>query len=251
MASLTNGTSSPPPESTVYGIPSVTKVFAGIMLLQLVERAKVHFTDTVEKYFPEVNLIPKKYSWSPPITLVQVATMSAGLQATSSTVGDPYATGSPSDWQKQLISALPHIEYVYEPGIRRLYSNISYSAALERAALQALYRLRAGRDSQTAWHDEYELFRDARYYLGEEKIDPDFPQHQNGHEGYWTPAGGLLSTVPDLAKLMRFQLGYGPKFVLSAESLKSAFLRTLSTTFLGAAFIMPTPGSASPYRLPQ
>ena len=38
------------------------------------------------------------------------------------------------------------------------------------------------------------------YYLGEEKIDPDFPQHQNGHEGYWTPAGGL-----------------------SAESLKSAF----------------------------
>ena len=92
---------------------------------------------TVEKYFPEVNLIPKKYSWSPPITLVQVATMSAGLQATPSTVGGPYATGSPSDWQKQLISALPHIEYVYEPGTRRLYSNISYSilaAALERAA---------------------------------------------------------------------------------------------------------------------
>jgi len=29
--------------------------------------------------------------------------------------------------------------------------------------------------------------------------------------------------VPDLAKLMRFQLGYGPKFVLSAESLKPAF----------------------------
>jgi hypothetical protein len=80
--------------------------------------------------------------------------------------------------------------------IRRLYSNISYSAALERAALQALYRLRAGRDSQTAWHDEYELFRDARYYLGEEKIDPDFPQQQNGLEGHWTPAGGLLSTVP-------------------------------------------------------
>ena len=78
----------PATESTVYGIASVTKMFAGIMLLQLVERGKVHFTDTVEKYFPEVNLIPKKYSWAPPITLVQVATMSAGLQATSSSVGD-------------------------------------------------------------------------------------------------------------------------------------------------------------------
>jgi D-alanyl-D-alanine-carboxypeptidase/D-alanyl-D-alanine-endopeptidase len=112
-------------------------MFAGIVLIQLVERGKIHFTDTVEKYFPEVNLIPRKYLWSPPITLVQVATMSAALQARSSTVGDPYATGSPSDWQKQWISALPHIEYVYEPDIRRLCSNISYSilaAALERAA---------------------------------------------------------------------------------------------------------------------
>jgi CubicO group peptidase (beta-lactamase class C family) len=202
MASLTNGTSSPPPESTVYGIPSVTKVFAGIMLLQLVERGKVHFTDTVEKYFPEVNLIPKKYSWSPPITLVQVATMSAGLQATSSTVGDPYATGSPSDWQKQLISALPHIEYVYEPGIRRLYSNISYSifaAALERAAGKPYIDyvqeeiLRPLGMTSTSFFVTPDLAPDIAkgYYLGEEKIDPDFPQHQNGHEVYWTPAGGL------------------------------------------------------------
>lgn len=224
----------PATEATVYGIASVTRMFAGIMLLQLVERGKVHFTDTVEKYFPEVNLIPKKYSWSPPITLVQVATMSAGLQATSSTVGDPYATGSPSDCQKQLISAHPHIEYVYEPGIRRLYSNISYSilaAALERAAgkpyidyVQEQILRPLGTTSTSFFVTPALVPRIAKgYYLGEEKIDPDFPQHQNGHEGYWTPAGGLLSTVPDLAKLMRFQLGYGPKFVLSAESLKSAF----------------------------
>jgi CubicO group peptidase (beta-lactamase class C family) len=81
----------PATETTVYGIGSVTKIFTGLMLLQLVDRGKVHLTDPVERYFPEVNLIPKKYPWSPPITLIQLATMSAGLQATTSTVGDPYA----------------------------------------------------------------------------------------------------------------------------------------------------------------
>jgi hypothetical protein len=34
--------------------------------------------------------------------------------------------------------------------------------------------------------------------------------------------GGLLSTVPDLAKLMRFQLGYGPNSVLKPETLEAA-----------------------------
>ena len=133
-----------------------------------------------------------------------------------------------------MISALPHIEYVYDPGIRRLYSNISYSilaAALERAAgkpyidyVQEEILRPLGMTSTSFFVTPDLAPRIAKgYYLGEEKIDPDFPQQQNGHEGYWTPAGGLLSTVPDLAKLMRFQLGYGPNLVLSAESLKSAF----------------------------
>jgi CubicO group peptidase (beta-lactamase class C family) len=87
----------PATENTVYGIGSVTKIFTGLMLSQLVERGKVHLTDPVERYFPEINLIPKKYPWSPPITLIQLATMSAGLQATTSTVGDPYAVGPPSE----------------------------------------------------------------------------------------------------------------------------------------------------------
>jgi CubicO group peptidase (beta-lactamase class C family) len=118
--------------------------------------------------------------------------------------------------------------------IRRLYSNISYSilaAALERAAgkpyidyVQEEILRPLGMTSTSFFVTPDLAPRIAKgYNLREEKIDPDFPQLQNGHEGYWTPAGGVLSTVPDLAKLMRFQLGYGPNFVLSAESLKSAF----------------------------
>jgi CubicO group peptidase (beta-lactamase class C family) len=224
----------PAADTTVYGIASVSKIFVGLTLLRLVERGKVHLTDPVERYFPEVNLIPKKYPWAPPITLIQLATMSAGLQATTSTVGDPYAIGPPSQWQKQLIAALPGTAYVYEPGTRRLYSNISYSilsAALERAAnkpyLEYVHEeiLKPLGMTSTSFLLTPDLARRLAkgYYLGEDKIDPDFPQRQNGNEGYWTPVGGLLSTVPDLAKLMCFQLGYGPNSVLKPETLESAF----------------------------
>ncbi|HZQ21859.1 MAG TPA: serine hydrolase domain-containing protein [Terriglobales bacterium] len=224
----------PATETTVYGIGSVTKIFTGLMLLQLVDRGKVHLSDPVERYFPEVNLVPKKYPWSPPITLIQLATMSAGLQATTSTVGDSYAIGPASDWQKQLLAALPHTAYVYEPGTRRLYSNISYSilgAALERAAGRSYLDyiqeeiLKPLGMTGTSFLVTPDLApRVAKgYYLGKEEIDPNFPQQQNGHQGYWTPVGGLLSTVPDLAKLMRFQLGYGPNSVLKLEALESAF----------------------------
>jgi CubicO group peptidase (beta-lactamase class C family) len=193
----------PATETTVYGIGSVTKIFTGLMLLQLVDRGKVHLTDPVERYFPEVNLIPKKYPWSPPITLIQLATMSAGLQATTSTVGDPYAIGPPSEWQRQLIAALPRTAYVYEPGTRRLYSNISYSilgAALERAAgrpyldyIQEEILKPLGMTSTSFFVSPDLAPRVAKgYFLGEEKIDPDFPQQQNGHGGTGHPCVGYF-----------------------------------------------------------
>lgn len=219
---------------TVYGIASVTKIFTGIMLLQLVERGKVHLTDKVERYLPEVNLIPTKYPWTPHITLIQLATMTAGLPESTSSLDDPYAVGPPSEWQKQLIAALPHTQYVYEPGTRRLYSNISYSilaAALGRAAgrsyieyVETEILTPLGMNSTGFYVSPALAPRLATgYYLGSDKIDPNVPQRQNANFGYWTPVGGLLSTVPDLVKLMLFQLGCGPDSVLKPETLESAF----------------------------
>lgn len=219
---------------TVYGIASVSKIFTGIMLLQLVERGKVHLTDRVETYLPEVNLIPTKYPWAPPITLIQLATMTAGLQQSISSLDDPYAVGPPSEWQKQLIAALPHTQCVYEPGTRRLYSNVSYSilaAALERAAGRSYIEYvqqeildPLGMNSTSFYVSSALAPRLATgYYIGSDKVDSNVAQRQNANGGYFTPVGGLLSTVSDLSKLMLFQLGYGPNSVLKTETLKSAF----------------------------
>src|SRR5690349_15077917 len=65
--------------NSVYPIASVRKVFTGLMLLQLVERGQVHLSDPVERYVPEIRKVTHPYPWSPPITLVQLATMTAGM----------------------------------------------------------------------------------------------------------------------------------------------------------------------------
>src|SRR5262249_44522288 len=44
----------PATRETVYRIGSITKQFTALMLLQLVQDGKVHLSDPVEKYFPEV-----------------------------------------------------------------------------------------------------------------------------------------------------------------------------------------------------
>src|SRR5262249_57288792 len=63
----------PATRETVYRIGSITKQFTGLMLLQLVEAGKVHLSDPVEKYFPEVNQVQGRFSRAPPLTPVQLA----------------------------------------------------------------------------------------------------------------------------------------------------------------------------------
>ena len=66
-------------QDTVYRIGSITKMFTATMLEQLVEAGKVGLKDPVEKYFPEVNRVQKRYKDAPPITLLQLATHTSGL----------------------------------------------------------------------------------------------------------------------------------------------------------------------------
>ncbi len=122
---------------SVYRIGSITKQFTALMLLQMVHQGKVHFSDPVEKYFPEIHLVKGEYKDASPITLIQLATHSSGLD--SEPDSDTFMQGAVSDWEKILISALPHTKYLHEPGRFFSYSNIGYAilgAALARAAQQ-------------------------------------------------------------------------------------------------------------------
>src|ERR1700752_3217159 len=96
-----NADGSPASDKTLYRIGSMTKQFTVTMLLQLVSQGKVRLSDPVEKYLPEVNQIQNRYVNSPPITLVQLATHTAGLSAEPEKPED-FATGPVKDWEKQM-----------------------------------------------------------------------------------------------------------------------------------------------------
>jgi CubicO group peptidase (beta-lactamase class C family) len=99
---------------TVYRVGSITKQFTALMLLQLVEQGKVQLTDPIERYFPEVNKIQGRFPGAPPITFVELATHTAGLDREPDS--DAYLVGPLGEWEKVLIGALPHTKYLYEPG---------------------------------------------------------------------------------------------------------------------------------------
>ena len=224
----------PATKGTVYRIASVTKQFTGLMLLQLVERGRVHLSDPVEKYLPEVNKIQGRLPGAPPITLVQLATMTAGL------AGEPenaerYNAGAVTDWEKMLILSLPDTKYLYEPGAYHNYSNTSYSilgAALGRAAgvpyVSYVQRQIVGPLGMT--HTAFEpddqitsLLAKGYHVDGSGKLDTLTPLRQHGNRGKNVPAGSLYSTVGDLARFVTFELGEGPPGVLKKETLDNSF----------------------------
>src|SRR5215471_2417763 len=100
----------PASKDTVYRIGSITKQFTALMLLQLVQDGKVHFSDPAEKYFPEVNKVTDRFPGAPPITLMQLATHTSGLAREPGDL-ETYLKGPVTDWEKVLIAALPHTRY--------------------------------------------------------------------------------------------------------------------------------------------
>lgn len=212
------------PNST-YRIGSITKQFTAVMFLQLVHDGKVHLTDPVKKYLPEIAQVPNPYPWSPPITLLQLATHTSGLAREPGDTAK-YTTGEPANWERTLFSALPHLRYIYEPGTHYSYSNIGYAilgAALARAAGEPYMRyvtdhiLKPLGMTHTAFVQNPAILSTLAqgYIIRNGSADPSVPSRelQTGR-GYKVPNGALFSTVPDLAKFISFEMGYGPGNVL-------------------------------------
>jgi CubicO group peptidase (beta-lactamase class C family) len=222
----------PADKDTIYRIGSITKMFTALMLEQLVDAGKVHLSDPVEKYFPEVKTVQGRFPDAPPITLIQLATHTSGLDREPSDT-DTYLHGPVSDWEKTLIAALSHTRYALEPGTRYSYSNIGFAvlgATLSRAAGQPYveYIPKHIFEPLGMTNTALELTSEMRAHLSKGydvddggKIDASEAQrdHENGR-GYKVPNGAIYTTVGDLARFSAFLMGQGPDSVLKAAVLE-------------------------------
>jgi CubicO group peptidase (beta-lactamase class C family) len=228
-------TKMPADKDTIYRIGSITKMFTALMLEQLVDAGKVHFSDPVEKYFPEIGAVQDRYPNAPPITLIQLATHTSGLGREPSDLVK-YVTGPAADWERTLIAALPVTHYQFEPGTRFSYSNIGYAilgAALSRAAGQpyVAYVTKNIFAPLGMRHTTLELTPDMLPHLSKGyqvdggNVDADLPQREHNGRGYKVPNGAIYTTVEDLAHFASFLLGKGPNSVLTTATLEHSLMQ--------------------------
>lgn len=230
----------PATRDSVYRIGSITKQFTALMLLQLVEAGKVRLSDPVEKYFPQINQVQGRFQGAPAITLVQLATMTSGMDREPEDL-PTYLKGPVSEWENVTLSALGRTRYRYEPNTHYFYSNIGYAAlgaALSRAAGEPYVRYVATKIfeplgmTHTAFEPNdairkaltigYEVDRNGR-------ASSDAPQREHAGRGYKVPNGAMYTTVSDLARFVAWELGEVPG-LLKKEFQDDTYSRVMTAT---------------------
>ena len=224
-----------PDNDTAYRVGSITKQFTALALLQLVEQGKMRLTDPLEKHVPEVRSVKAARDGTPPITLLQVATMHSGLAREPGCAS--HSVGAVALWQKIVIDCLPQTSYVNEPGTTYLYSNIGYASlglAIERAGgapftaqvteriLQPLGMSRSAFEPTPALRSNL-----AHGYVRSQNgaASRTGPDRELDGRGYRVPNGALFSTVNDLARFVAWELGEGPASILKKETQDANYAR--------------------------
>jgi CubicO group peptidase (beta-lactamase class C family) len=230
----------PAARDSVYRIGSITKQFTALMLLQLVHEGKVRLSDPVEKHFPEVRMVQGRLQNAPPITLVQLATMTSGLAREPADL-PKYLVGPVAQWEKVLIAALPHTKYDLEPDTEYQYSNIGYAilgAALGRAAAMPYttwvqQRILNPLQMKTTMFEPNAAIANTLtkgYVIDRDgEVSFDAPWREHAGRGYKVPNGALYTTIDDLAKFVSFELGEGPGSVLPKDVWEANVTRVNSS----------------------
>jgi len=200
-----------------------------------VERGVVHLSDPAEKYVPEMRQMQNPYPWAPPVTLIQLATMTAGVQpGTGGPLPDKKAAfDAATHWEEGMALLIPAFKYVVEPGTERRYSNAGYSIlglALSRAAkrpfaeyvrTEILEPLGMQRSDFTCPPERLPQLA-LGYSLKKPEARGQMPWLEPDRD-WLQPAAGLFTDVGDLAKLMRFQMMGGQQRVLSDKALQASY----------------------------
>lgn len=226
-------------KDSVYRIGSITKQFTGIMLLQLVSQGKVNLSDPVEKYYPEIAKVANPWKGAPPITLIELATHTSGMDREPADMAT-YTTGPVANWQETLLSALPHTKLAFEPGTRYSYSNIGYGIlgqALSRAAGEPYidYVQKHILDPLGMKHSAFEQNEEilkalAKGYIIRNGVadSADAARELRTGRGYKIPNGALFTTVGDLAKFVSLEMGDGPATIIAKSVLADNYSRVSS-----------------------
>jgi len=200
----------PPNGQNVFEIGSITKVFTGLVLAQMVEEHAVALADPVQKLLGDSITMPK---WKDrEITLVDLTTHSSGLPSIPTNfkpkdVGDPYVDYT----LEQMAAYLGKHRLLREPGTRYDYSNLAVGLlgnALARKNGTSYEEMVVDRICTPLGMNDTRITLDdslrSRWVQGH-----DFDGNPTGPWNIPTlaGAGALRSTVDDMLKFLAANMG--------------------------------------------
>jgi D-alanyl-D-alanine-carboxypeptidase/D-alanyl-D-alanine-endopeptidase len=190
---------------TLVRLQSVSKLFTGGLLADLVSRGKVKLADPLTLYAPNGWRPPAQKKPSPPITLVDLATHTSGLPREAAIKpGQDAAAASAARW-----TWLAQQRRLPPPGVGAAYSNIAFDLlgdALSHAsgqpygaALNGVVTTPLGMADTTAAPSPLQCQR----MMATDPHRKPFPCIDQSGEA---ASGGLYSTANDMALWLRAQL---------------------------------------------
>lgn len=217
---------------TVFRIASITKVFAGLALLQLRDEGKLTLDDPLTKHLPEATALVYPKGETPPITLRHLVTHTSGLPRSV-----PNGVSEAS-----LLAHLKGLRLDKTPGEHAAYSNLAVGLVgpivRRLSGMPARDYLRArvfgplGMDS-VAW--ERRDVDSKRIAWGHEKVkegekkDEVEPADTEWRMGAAELFGGAYASVEDMAKLVALELSAWDATDVESTVLKRASLQESQT----------------------
>jgi CubicO group peptidase (beta-lactamase class C family) len=194
-----------PTLDTVFSIGSVTKLFAGLALLELRDRGTLSLDDPVERWLPEIAGVVYPTSDSPRITLRHLVTHTSGLPRVGRI---DYTSPGHELTERELLGALHGQTLEFAPGSRDSYSNLAM------ALVGPVVTRVTGVDFHAWMRDT--LFKalglgSAAWTRAEIPADRRAPAPgPEWHLGAGASMGGLHLSLRDLARFASFELDAWP-----------------------------------------
>ena len=216
----------------VFRIGSITKVVTTMAVLRLRDAGKLALDDPVARHLPELAaaLTPEGQE---PVRVRHLLQHTSGIP----TLGDGSLdwTKGPPITEAQVLASVAKSELGFAPGTQHEYSNVGMAVA----------GLLVARASGTSYRDYVDRnllqplgMSDTRWQRDAYSADAVFPGHiRKGEQfvapaNYWNlgavePAGGLHSTLADMARFLSFQMQPDAlPAVLSAASVAESHRRS-------------------------
>lgn len=239
-----------PDADTVYRIGSITKSFTGLALLSLRDEGALRLDDPLAKWLPEASGLVYPTSDSPRITLRQLSNHTSGLPRDGTFDGEAAPT------EQIVLSSLAGLALESAPGTNWSYSNLGFGLlgmVVGRAAHANLHDVVNARIltplgmTATVWD---------RAQVPAARLAPAFvpgpsgptPREKPARLGAIDGAGGIYSSVRDMAKYVAFQMSaYPPRSDADTGAIKRATLREAHLTGVPSGFKYVPPAAAMSY----